>query len=406
MGNLRRSFSLRIPDRIQQGTLLNPIFTSGGSFSVVENTTEVGNVSASPSGCTYSIVTGDDGSNFEINATSGVLSFVSAPDFENPTDVGSNISRDENGWPILDEFGDPVLDGDDIPDNIYYVRVRATKGSRYADKYIVVTVTDVADSLEPETTAYIARMTETPNETYEDAINVFIKDGLKPVWSKIPAFWISANHNIQASTLNVMQNAFNLTYVNSPNFQAGLGVNSNGSTSYAKTGYNPSIEDSINGRSSSNLGFVLVSQTDLATVGATYGDFGGMSQTSTYLYQLCTIGFNSTKAIFIALNQGTYATQNITSTAGIFMFYIESSRLKIMRNKIIIYDEPQGSTTDTPDTELGYMCRSFENTFQPEYASTKVFSMSGIMAGITTAEAEVLTDEINNYLTTLGCGLY
>ncbi len=39
---------------------------------------------------TYSITGGADAARFTINPTTGVLTFVSAPDFEAPTDVGAN----------------------------------------------------------------------------------------------------------------------------------------------------------------------------------------------------------------------------------------------------------------------------------------------------------------------------
>ena len=39
---------------------------------------------------TYSIIGGADAAKFTINATTGVLTFVSAPDFEAPADAGAN----------------------------------------------------------------------------------------------------------------------------------------------------------------------------------------------------------------------------------------------------------------------------------------------------------------------------
>ena len=44
----------------------------------------------------YRISGGDDSAQFSINSSSGVVSFVSSPDFENPTDAGSG-----NGYDIV-----------------------------------------------------------------------------------------------------------------------------------------------------------------------------------------------------------------------------------------------------------------------------------------------------------------
>jgi hypothetical protein len=74
-----------------------PIIISNGGgltarLSVVENsiaTTVDVDVNPEATGVTYSIVGGADAAKFSINAT-GVLSFISAPDFEVPTDVGAD----------------------------------------------------------------------------------------------------------------------------------------------------------------------------------------------------------------------------------------------------------------------------------------------------------------------------
>ena len=104
-----------------------PVIVSDGggdtaSLSVPENTTAVTTVVAtdidSPS-LTYSIAGGTDVGKFQINASTGALSFIAAPDFENPTDADHN--------------------------NSYIVQVRASDGSLTDDQLITVSVTDVAE---------------------------------------------------------------------------------------------------------------------------------------------------------------------------------------------------------------------------------------------------------------------
>lgn len=72
-----------------------PVFTSGTAFSRSENQTAVGMVTATdPDGnaLTYGIAGGADAGRFWINATTGLLSFLTAPDYETPTDSdGNNI---------------------------------------------------------------------------------------------------------------------------------------------------------------------------------------------------------------------------------------------------------------------------------------------------------------------------
>ena len=74
-----------------------PIITSNGggntaSVSIAENTTAVTTVTATDPDVgqtlSYSISGGADESKFTIDPTTGALSFITAPDFEPPTDTG------------------------------------------------------------------------------------------------------------------------------------------------------------------------------------------------------------------------------------------------------------------------------------------------------------------------------
>jgi serralysin len=72
-----------------------PVITSSATASVAENTTAVMTVTATDADLpaqtlSYSIVGGADAAKFSINASTGALSFVTAPDYEAPTDAGGN----------------------------------------------------------------------------------------------------------------------------------------------------------------------------------------------------------------------------------------------------------------------------------------------------------------------------
>ena len=98
--------------------------------SVAENTTAVTTVHAtdpdsSPSPVSYSIVGGDDAALFNIVASgagAGTLTFITPPDFENPTDTLTAGS------------------------NTYIVTVRAFDGAAFDDQTITVTVTDANEA--------------------------------------------------------------------------------------------------------------------------------------------------------------------------------------------------------------------------------------------------------------------
>ena len=97
-----------------------PVITST-TFTIAENTTTVGTIAATDADgdtLAYSLIGGADQALFAINATTGALSFITAPDFEAPTDAGAN--------------------------NVYNVQVQVTDGIAVDTQDIAVTVTDEA----------------------------------------------------------------------------------------------------------------------------------------------------------------------------------------------------------------------------------------------------------------------
>lgn len=80
------------PDIVLLSSNNPPIFTSD-TFSLEENTTEVGTVHANDpenNSITYSLASGKDSYHFSIDASTGLLSFINAPDYENPLDNDAN----------------------------------------------------------------------------------------------------------------------------------------------------------------------------------------------------------------------------------------------------------------------------------------------------------------------------
>ncbi len=120
------------------GTPPVPLITSDGggdtaSLSVAENSTAVTTVTASDSNpdaiLTYSITGGADAGKFHIDASTGVLSFVAAPNFESPGDAGTN--------------------------NVYDVVVQVSDGVFSDSQAIAVTVTNVSEDTTRPTSAIV-----------------------------------------------------------------------------------------------------------------------------------------------------------------------------------------------------------------------------------------------------------
>ena len=122
-----------------------PAFSSSATFNAAENQTAVGTVVAADSDSEdsvtgYALAGGADQAKFAITS-GGVLTFQTAPDFENPTDVASTSPANAAG------------------NNQYIVVVRATSGTGTrqltADQTITVTVTDVNEATPPDSVASV-----------------------------------------------------------------------------------------------------------------------------------------------------------------------------------------------------------------------------------------------------------
>lgn len=87
-------------DRTANGVIVDPGGVGQNALlpMIAENTTEVGNISlqneaAATGTLSYAITGGADTAKFSINASTGLLSFQSAPNYENPTDAGDTANN-------------------------------------------------------------------------------------------------------------------------------------------------------------------------------------------------------------------------------------------------------------------------------------------------------------------------
>ena len=112
-----------------------PVFSSAATASVPENTTAVLTVQASDSDASDSVtgytMSGTDIGAFTLNGTTGVLTFSSAPDFENPTDAAHTTPAP----------------ADAVSNNKYIVFITATSGTGgralTTPQRLTITVTNV-----------------------------------------------------------------------------------------------------------------------------------------------------------------------------------------------------------------------------------------------------------------------
>ncbi|MEO1058058.1 MAG: LamG-like jellyroll fold domain-containing protein, partial [Actinomycetota bacterium] len=169
----------------------DPVFTSAAAVDVAENTTAVVDVTASDADgdtVTYDITGGADQGAFQIDENTGALSFLAAPDFELPTDAGT--------------------------DNVYDVEVSADDGNGgVTTQDIAVTVTDVDESGPNQapvfTSAAVASVAE--NTTAVIDVNATDANGDTIIYS--------LTGGADQGAFQIDENTGALSFVNAPDFE-------------------------------------------------------------------------------------------------------------------------------------------------------------------------------------------
>ncbi|MBK8455218.1 MAG: cadherin repeat domain-containing protein [Thiofilum sp.] len=183
-----------------------PVITSNGggssaSLSVAENQTAVTTVTATDANgdtLSYSITGGNDASKFNINASTGVLTFISAPNYEVPTDVGAN--------------------------NVYNVQVTVSDGNGGTDvQSIAVTVTDVNENVAPVITSNgggsSASLSVAENQTAVTTVTATDANG--------DTLSYSITGGNDASKFNINASTGVLTFISAPNYEVPTDVGAN-----------------------------------------------------------------------------------------------------------------------------------------------------------------------------------
>ncbi len=177
-----------------------PVITSLATANFAENATgTVIDVNATDADLpaqtlTFSITGGADAAKFAINATTGIVTFVTSPDFEAPTDAGAN--------------------------NVYDLQVTASDGALSVAQSIAVTVTAVNDNTPVITSAATANFAENATGTI---LTVQATDADLPAQT----LTYSISGGVDAAKFAINATTGVLTFVTSPNFEAPTDVGAN-----------------------------------------------------------------------------------------------------------------------------------------------------------------------------------
>lgn len=136
-----------------------------------------------------------------------------------------------------------------------------------------------------QTTALLARMSVQPDAAHRRAYNAHMMALVNSgALTHLDAYYVEQSHDSQAATLNWVSTSYTLTLNNSPTFTVDRGFTYNGTTSFAGSGFTPTVANANFQRDSAVLLEFVLSKT----TGATAADAGCLGTTgATTAIQSC-----------------------------------------------------------------------------------------------------------------------
>ena len=98
-------------DSVTQPVVSLPVFTSATTFSVDENQTDIGEVTAT--NATGFSLSGTDAQSIDLDSSSGVLSFMTAPDYETQSDYQVTVTASNNDGSATQNISISIIDLDE-----------------------------------------------------------------------------------------------------------------------------------------------------------------------------------------------------------------------------------------------------------------------------------------------------
>lgn len=247
-------------------------------------------------------------------------------------------------------------------------------------------------SYDPDAAALFARMAaagEDPTGDRKALYNSLIVS-LKAAgtfWSSCQAVYVMAAHGAASARLNWKGvSAYDLTGVNSPTFTTDRGYQSDGSSSYLDSGYNPLTVNAVFTQDSGHIG--VWSRTDGQSLSGECGNTTSFAQAR-----------STTDVAFHRINAAS--SSNIANTNGTGHYVsnrINSANTRFNRNGVLLHDTALVSTTMT-SANFRFCGRSGTVQYSGRQQAVGHFG-----AGLTDAEILSAYDAFNTYLTAIGAG--
>ena len=260
----------------------------------------------------------------------------------------------------------------------------ATTGSLSVASASTTIVND--DTYDVDAVALFARMSNAPAATQRDAISRAITVLKRGPWSKLDAYWrADTGVDDQAARLNWRSSSYNLTAQGSPGFVQGRDGywSVDGSSSYLKSGYNPST---VGGQWTVNSTLLLAESADeIAAASATPTEAGSatvdtarlkMGYVNGTLVSIGAMRLNGTTAISGTVNVGTLR-------GAVALNRQATSLVETYSRGKLINGPTSNAPTAVPTSEITF-------GFQNNVYTAKTFRAAAIGGGMSASDMQLL----------------
>jgi hypothetical protein len=252
----------------------------------------------------------------------------------------------------------------------------------------------VASQFDTDALSFLNRAGIT-NPTEILAINYLVRTlKLNNLWSKFHAIYPFVGGTNSSTSRNLINSSYTITWVGGAGMTfSSTGIQSNGTTGYGNTGFNPSIISSF-----------LISSASFGVYSRTANAINGVEMGSSIGDNYCQLVVNGTVPnINARLNQSSASATTdgtIPNTQGLMVVSRTSgTNIQDYRNGNLLSTKSI-TTTNKPNGNVFICCRNLNGS--PAVFSNRQFAFAFIGLGLIAAEVSTLYTIVQQYQTILG----
>jgi len=229
-----------------------------------------------------------------------------------------------------------------------------------------------------------------PSASQQELQNQLVVD-LKDagVWNKLDTFSLFATDGDSDFALIDWIRLTQYSAVNSPSFTTNEGFQSNGTSSYINSNFNPNTQGINYQLDDASFGVYLLQNTN-----GNYCHIGGLIGSTQRIQLVMNRGGNLTR-----VNDGTsgFPSTDITSTGLIFANRVNSTTINIYDNNTL-HEQKTQSSGSIPNLNINVLAWNFNGT--PGFYTVDKTSMAYLGANLTSESSDFYT-AVNSYMTSI-----